>query len=96
MTENFWLFWGPDDAERRSSDIMSGLEEQTEGQIIYNGKEWKGLNPEIGMVFQKLALMPFKTVIENVELALKFRGMGKRKKKRNRKTLYRAGRSERI
>ena len=62
-------------------NIMSGLEEQTEGQIIYNGKEWKGLNPEIGMVFQKLALMPFKTVIENVELALKFRGMEKEKRR---------------
>ena len=39
------------------------------------------MNPEIGMVFQKLALMPFKTVIENVELALKFRGMEKEKRR---------------
>ena len=54
-------------------NIIAGVEDATEGQIIYNGKEWKGLNPEIGMVFQKLALMSFKTVIENVELALKFR-----------------------
>ena len=58
-------------------NIIAGVEDATEGQIIYNGKEWKGLNPEIGMVFQKLALMSFKTVIENVELALKFRGMKK-------------------
>lgn len=58
-------------------NIIAGLEEATEGQIIYNGKEWKGLNPEIGMVFQRLALMSFKTVIENVELSLKFRNMKK-------------------
>ena len=62
-------------------NILSGLDEQTGGTVIYNGKEWKGINPEIGMVFQKLALMPFKTVIENVELALKFRGMEKQKRR---------------
>ena len=53
-------------------------------RVIYNGKEWKGINPEIGMVFQKLALMPFKTVIQNVELALKFRGMDKEKRREER------------
>ncbi|HIU76577.1 MAG TPA: ABC transporter ATP-binding protein [Candidatus Pelethocola excrementipullorum] len=62
-------------------NIVSGLEKQTEGKIIYNGKEWSGMNPEIGMVFQKLALMPFKTVIENVELSLKFRGINKKERR---------------
>lgn len=62
-------------------NIIAGVEDATEGQIIYNGKAWKGLNPEIGMVFQKLALMSFKTVIENVELALKFRGMKKEERR---------------
>ena len=58
-------------------NIIAGLEQQTEGKVVYNGREWKGINPEISMVFQKLALMPFKTVMENVELGLKFRGMSK-------------------
>ena len=58
-------------------NIIAGLELQTEGKVVYNGREWKGVNPEISMVFQKLALMPFKTVMENVELGLKFRGMSK-------------------
>ena len=58
-------------------NIIAGLEQQPEGKVVYNGREWKGVNPEIGMVFQKLALMPFKTVMENVELGLKFRGMSK-------------------
>lgn len=58
-------------------NIIAGLEQQTEGKVVYNGREWKGVNPEISMVFQKLALMPFKTVMENVELGLKFRGMSK-------------------
>ena len=58
-------------------NIIAGLEQQTEGKVVYNGREGKGVNPEISMVFQKLALMPFKTVMENVELGLKFRGMSK-------------------
>ena len=58
-------------------NIIAGLEQQTEGKVVYNGREWRGVNPEIRMVFQKLALMPFKTVMENVELGLKFRGMSK-------------------
>ena len=58
-------------------NIIAGLEQQTEGKVVYNGREWKGVNPEISMGFQKLALMPFKTVMENVELGLKFRGMSK-------------------
>ena len=58
-------------------NIIAGLEQQNEGKVVYNGREWKGVNPEISMVFQKLALMPFKTVMENVELGLKFRGMSK-------------------
>ena len=62
-------------------NIIAGLEQQTEGKVVYNGREWKGVNPEISMVFQKLALMPFKTVMENVELGLKFRGMSKRQRR---------------
>ena len=58
-------------------NIIAGLEQQTGGTVVYNGREWKGVNPEISMVFQKLALMPFKTVMESVELGLKFRGMSK-------------------
>ena len=40
-------------------NIIAGLEQQTEGKVVYNGREWNGVNAEISMVFQKLALMPF-------------------------------------
>jgi ABC-type nitrate/sulfonate/bicarbonate transport system ATPase subunit len=58
-------------------NIIAGLEEKTGGQVLYQGKPMNGVNPEISMVFQKLALMFFKTVMQNVELALKFRGTPK-------------------
>lgn len=62
-------------------NIMAGLEEKSGGKVFYDGKEMDGVNPEISMVFQKLALMPFKTVMENVELGLKFKGMKKEDRK---------------
>ena len=56
-------------------NIIAGLLEKTDGSILYDGEEITGVNPEIGMVFQKMALMPFKTVLENVELGLNFCGV---------------------
>ncbi|MFV0353404.1 MAG: ABC transporter ATP-binding protein [Oscillospiraceae bacterium] len=62
-------------------NIIAGLEEKTSGEVLYRGQPVKGVNPEISMVFQKLALMPFKTVMQNVELGLKFAGMPKAKRR---------------
>lgn len=63
-------------------DIICGLEERTSGVIYYQDKETSGLNPEIARVFQKIAIMPFKTVRENVELGLKFTGIKKEERKK--------------
>lgn len=62
-------------------NIIAGLVEKTSGSVIYDGKEINGVDPEMGMAFQKTALMPFKTVMENVELGLKFSGMDKKKRR---------------
>ncbi len=60
-------------------NMISGIEKKTDGKIIYNGEEWNSdsYNKDISMVFQKKALLPFKTVMENVELGLKFQKMPK-------------------
>ncbi len=58
-------------------NIIAGLLEKSSGEVLYDGKPISGVNPEVSMVFQKLALMPFKTVMENVELGMKFSGMAK-------------------
>lgn len=62
-------------------NIIAGLEEKTTGSIQYDGKEVNGVNPEIAMVFQKTALMPFNTVMENVEIGLKFSHMPKKERR---------------
>lgn len=57
--------------------MVAGLEKPVEGHITLDGEEIKGSDERIGMVFQKLALMPWKTVMENVEFGLKMKGMKK-------------------
>ena len=58
-------------------NMIAGIETRSGGTILYNGKEKDGADEDFGMVFQSLALMPFKTVMENVELPLKLRGVAK-------------------
>ena len=58
-------------------NMIAGLEKPVDGQILLDGEELKGSDERIGMVFQKRALMPWKTVMENVEFGLKLKGMDK-------------------
>lgn len=53
--------------------IMIGLQRPTEGQVLYRGKQLRGVNPQAAIVFQTFALFPWLTVQENVEVALKAR-----------------------
>ena len=64
-------------------NLVAGLERPTAGEIALDGKTMRGPDPVIGVVFQKLALMPWKTVMENVEIGPKFAGVprGERRKK---------------
>jgi ABC-type nitrate/sulfonate/bicarbonate transport system ATPase subunit len=58
-------------------NMIIGLELCTSGHILYNGQEKTGYHPDFGMVFQNIALMPYMTVMENVEVPLKIRGVKK-------------------
>lgn len=50
--------------------IMSGLLKPSEGKVYLHGNELKGVNPELALVFQNFALLPWFTVEQNVELGL--------------------------
>lgn len=58
-------------------NIIAGLLKQDSGSVSLDGEEITGSSPKISMVFQKLGLMPWKTVMENVELGLKLKGVDK-------------------
>ncbi len=55
--------------------ILTGLQKPSEGRVLYRGEELRGVNPYATIVFQTFALFPWLTVLENVELALKARGV---------------------
>jgi NitT/TauT family transport system ATP-binding protein len=55
--------------------IIAGLNMATSGSVLYHGQQLKGVNPHTTIVFQTFALFPWLTVQENVEIALKARGM---------------------
>lgn len=55
--------------------IIAGLNSATSGVVLYNGQPFKGVNPYATIVFQSFALYPWLTVQENVEIALKARGV---------------------
>ncbi len=55
--------------------IIAGLQEPSQGLVLYRGKPLHGVNPYASIVFQTFALFPWLSVIDNVELALKVRGI---------------------
>ena len=63
-------------------NMIAGLEKPVDGRILLGGEEVKGSDERIGMVFQKRALMPWKTVMENVEFGLKIKGMEKTERRK--------------
>jgi len=55
--------------------IITGLNAATSGVVLYRGTALSGVNPHAAIVFQTFALYPWLTVQENVEVALKARGV---------------------
>ncbi len=55
--------------------IVNGLMPATSGQVLYQGKQIDGINPECALVFQSFALLPWLTVKGNIELGLEARGL---------------------
>jgi NitT/TauT family transport system ATP-binding protein/sulfonate transport system ATP-binding protein len=61
--------------------IIAGLETPTTGEIFLDGKEIEGPGPDRGLVFQSYMLFPWKTVMGNVELGPKLRGIAKKERR---------------
>lgn len=67
--------------------LLNRLIEPTSGQLIFNGTDVLRMTPEqlrrfrrknVGMVFQKFALFPHRTVIQNIEYGLEVQGINKK------------------
>lgn len=54
--------------------IAAGLQIPSDGSVTIGGEPVSGPNPAVGMVFQRPALLPWRTVLENVLLPADVRG----------------------
>lgn len=70
--------------------LLNRLIEPTSGQVLFNGTDVLHMSPEqlrqfrrknVGMVFQKFALFPHRTVIQNIEYGLEVQGIDKKKRR---------------
>ena len=55
--------------------IMAGLIQPSGGRVLSKGQPLRGTNPNLAMVFQSFALLPWLTVQDNVELGLAARNV---------------------
>lgn len=61
--------------------IIAGLIPPSSGKVTYRGHPVIGPMPGIAMVFQSFALMPWLTVLQNVELGLEAQGVGREERR---------------
>lgn len=61
--------------------IIAGLVQPTSGEVLYRGQPFVGTNPGVSMVFQSFALFPWLTVLENVELGLRYAHITRQEKR---------------
>jgi NitT/TauT family transport system ATP-binding protein/sulfonate transport system ATP-binding protein len=59
-------------------NMVSGLETPTEGTVSFAN----GDATDVGFVFQKTAVLPWKTVMQNVELPLELKGVPKEERRK--------------
>ncbi|VVB99979.1 Trehalose/maltose import ATP-binding protein MalK [uncultured archaeon] len=61
--------------------MVAGLDTPTTGHALFRGREISGPNPKASaMIFQTFALLPWRTVYENIELGLQSIGTPKEKR----------------
>jgi len=58
---------------------IAGLQKPTKGQVLFNGKEIDETQ-RVSMVFQQYSSLPWMTVLDNVGLALRYQGVGKKER----------------
>jgi len=58
-------------------NLVSGLDRPNEGGIVLNGQPVEGPNPSVGFMLQKDLLLPWRSIVHNVEFGLEARGLSR-------------------
>lgn len=67
--------------------IIMGLTKPDTGVVAYRGEPLRGVNPHAAIIFQTFALYPWFTALENVDLALKAKGVPPRQRRQKAEAL---------
>ena len=70
-------------------NIISGLFAPSTGRVTVDGRPVTGLNPRIGYMFARDALLPWRTALANVEFGLELRGAAVRERRERARELLR-------
>jgi NitT/TauT family transport system ATP-binding protein len=62
-------------------NVIAGFIKPASGGVLVDGRKVEGSGPNRGVVFQRHALFPWKTVMGNVEFGLRMRRLGKEERK---------------
>jgi nitrate/nitrite transport system ATP-binding protein len=52
-------------------NLINGLDKPTSGEVLFNGKPIEDTSHERGVIFQNYSLLPWLTVYQNIEMAVK-------------------------
>jgi len=93
----FVVIMGPSGSGKSTLlNLIGCLDKPTEGEVLINGVETSSLNDNrltelrrdtIGFIFQTYNLIPTLTALENVELPMIFKGVGRREREERAKEL---------
>jgi NitT/TauT family transport system ATP-binding protein len=62
--------------------LAIGLRKPTSGEVLLDGRPIKGADRRLGMLFQQTTLLPWRSVLENIELGLEIRGEPKTQRRK--------------
>jgi len=72
----FVSFVGPSGCGKSTLlNMVAGIFQPTAGEVRYKGQIVSGINTDVGYMTQDDNLLPWRTLRENIEVALEFRGM---------------------
>ena len=63
-------------------NVLAGFVDSTDGEVILDGRRITGPGPDRAMVFQRHALFPWRTVLQNVEFGLRMLGWSTTERRR--------------
>jgi NitT/TauT family transport system ATP-binding protein len=62
--------------------LVSGLEPASSGEVTVDGRPVRGIPPGVGYMFQSDAVLPWRSVLDNVAAGPRYRGAGKAEARR--------------